>query len=202
MIRTLYMNPKFLLLPVALALVGAGCFSAEPAQPAVPQEPVKKPAVVTPPAPTPSQPTPTPAPTPTSTAPVPSSVLPVIDATWKTYANAALKFSFQYPTKGSYAPTWGVNILKTTDAKLEAGCYKGDGNPRQNKGELQVGDTTFCITRYEDTSSGQRLETDYYVGGLGGNVILLTFSKKLSETADVGIYNAHLDQIVGTYTHE
>jgi len=198
-----------------LSLAGGGCLFSEPAQPSVPQEPTKPPAVVTPPTNTPSEPAPTPS---TPTTPV----LPVIDATWKTYTNAALKFSFQYPTKGTYAPTWGVSILKTTDPKLEGGCYQGDGNPRQNKGTLQVGDTTFCVTRYEDAGAGQRYETDYYAATVNGAVVLITFSKHLSvgdnfedpachgqlvvavgtscKPVDIGIYNASLDQIIGTFT--
>jgi len=203
-----------------IALAGAGCASAEPTQPSQPQEPTKPVGTITNPSnpATPSNPTTTP--TTSSTA----SPLPTIDATWKTYSNNVLKFSFQYPTIGTYAPTWGVNILKPNDAKLLEGCYQGDANPRQNKGELQVGDTTFCVTRYEDAGAGQRYETDYYVGGLNGSVVLLTFSKHLTvgdnfddpachgqlvvssgttcKPVDLGVYNAALDQIVKTYTHE
>ncbi|HVM90598.1 MAG TPA: hypothetical protein VMU11_01740 [Verrucomicrobiae bacterium] len=200
----------------ALALAGAGCAAEEPTQPSMPQEPQTPPGQITQPESS-DQNMP---PASTST----NSVLPVIDDSWKTYANAQLKFSFKYPTKGVYAPTWGVTILKPNDPKLDQGCYQGDANPRQNKGELQVGDTTFCVTRYEDAGAGQRYETDYYVGGLNGQVVLLTFSKHLSvgdnyddpachgqlvtnignacKPVDLGVYNAALDQIVKTYTHE
>jgi len=199
-----------------LALAGGGCLSPEPAQPSLPQEPTKPPAVVVPAEPTPSEPAPT--------STVPASVLPVIDGTWKTYLNAALKFSFMYPTKGTYAPTWGVTILKTTDAKLENGCYQGDGSPRQNTGTLLVGDTNFCVTRYEDAGAGQRYETDYYAATVNGAVVLITFSKHLTvgdnfedpachgqlvvasgttcKPVDIGIYNASLDQIIGTFKHD
>lgn len=201
-----------------LALAGAGCLSAEPTQPSQPQEPNQPPAHIEPGQPSnPGQPG-------QATSTTPTGVLPVIDNTWKTYTNAALKFSFQYPTQGTYAPTWGVSILKQNDPKVQGGCYQGDANPRQNKGELQVGDTTFCVTRYEDAGAGQRYETDYYVGGLNGQIVVLTFSKHLSvgdnfddptchgqlvtssgttcKPVDMGVYSAALDQIVKTYTHE
>lgn len=212
---------RYALLAVAsvLALAGAGC-SSEPTQPSQPQEPTQPPAEIqTPPGSDDHTMTP-----PASTSTVPSSVLPTIDDTWKTYTNSTLNFSFKYPTKGTYAPTWGVNILNQNDPKVQNGCYVGDGNPRQNKGELQVGDTTFCVTRYEDAGAGQRYETDYYLGGLNGRIVLITFSKHLSvgdnfddpschgqlvtsigsscKPVDLGVYNAALDQIMGTYTHE
>lgn len=195
-----------------VALTGAGC---EPAP--IPAAPAPSPA-----AETPSQPS---VPAPSAEAPaVTPSPLPVIDATWKTYTNSSLGFSFQYPTKGTYAPTWGVTFLKTNDPKLVKGCYQGEGNPRQNQGELLVGDSTFCVTRYEDAAAGQRYFTDHYVSGRSGSVILISFSKHLTvgdnfedvrchgqlvlatgtscTPVDPGVYNAALDQIVGTYTHE
>lgn len=178
-----------------VALAGAGCTFAP--TPTVPSAPTPSPA-----AETPSQPS---APAPSAeTPPVTPSPLPVIDTTWKTYTNKALGFSFQSPTKGIYAPTWGVTFLKSDDPKLKDGCYQGEGNPRQNSGSLQVGDTTFCVTRFEDAGAGQRYDTDYYVGGLKGSVILMTFSKHFTNDGsfDIGVYNAVLDQIVGTYTHE
>jgi hypothetical protein len=198
-----------------IALTGAGCLSAEPAQPSQPQEPVQPPAQLTPPAQTTST---------APTAPTSTSVLPPIDATWKTYVNATLGISFKYPTKGVYVPTWGVTVLKPTDARVQGGCYVGDAAPRQNKGQLQVGDTSFCVTRYEDAGAGQRYETDYYVATLDGHLVLITFSKHLSlgdnfddpachgslvvtigttcKPVDIGIYNAVLDEIIGTYTHK
>jgi hypothetical protein len=148
----------------------------------------------------------------------------VIDATWKTYNNTTIPFRFQYPTKGAYTPTWGVTFISNSDPHLKQGCYQGDtGTPRQEKGELQVGDTTFCIMRYEDAGAGQRYETDYYTGGLNGRILLFTFSKHLTvgdnfdnvachgqlvvasgtscTPVDLGIYNAALDQIMKTYLH-
>ncbi|MEI7512040.1 MAG: hypothetical protein WCK01_01110 [Candidatus Uhrbacteria bacterium] len=198
-----YLSRRSVLLSTlaVVALTGAGCFSSEPAQPSKPQEPAKPPAVVT--SATSTKPTTTP--TVSSTTQVPASVLSVIDETWKKYtAIGATKFYFQYPTKGTYAPTWGVTIVKPGDAKMQGNCYQGEGNVRQEKGDLQVGDTTFCVTRYEDAGAGQRYLTDYYAGGLGGNIVLITFSKHYSATSkfDVGVYNASLDQIVQTYTHD
>lgn len=227
--RSLWIAPL-----AALALLGAGCFSPDPA-----------PAPVTPPATPPvtgSPTTPTTPPTtppvtsggetteptttvPTSTAPTaPTGPLAPIDATWKTYTNASLKFSFQYPTRGRYAPTWGVTFVKTDDAKMQDGCYQGAGSPRQNTGTLFVGDKKFCVTRYEEGAAGQRYLTDYYATEHKGTIVLITFSKQFTNgdnfedeachgklvvasgntctPVDVGVYNATLDQVVGTFTHE
>lgn len=212
---TIVPRPLWIAPLAALALLGAGCFSPDPAPTAPPATPPVTGSPTTPTTP-PSTPPPTsggettePTTTvPTSTAPnapaAPTSPLAPIDATWKTYTNASLKFSFQYPTRGRYAPTWGVTFVKTDDAKMQDGCYQGAGNPRQNAGTLFVGDKKFCVTRYEEGAAGQRYLTDYYAVEHKGTVVLIAFSKQVTSDSnfDIGVYNATLDQIVGTFTHE
>lgn len=220
-----------------VALLGAGCMGSEPA-PATPN-------ANTPPAPTgttkptdtkPADTT-TPTPAPTDTAPttkpdtsmspdrdVDEKELPVIDGTWKTYTNAAYKFSFQYPTKGRYAPEWNVSILSQGDARLADGCKKPEGELRTTSGPFVVSDTSFCVVREVDAGAGQRYYTDSFTAPLGDKFVQISFSKRLANgdlfedeschgktvissgttciLFDEALYRAHLNQIVATYRHE
>lgn len=220
--KSIVPKPLWVVPIAALALLGAGCFSPEPEAPPTPTPVNPAPSAPTPSAPTPSEPVPS---EPAPSEPTPSTPsgyeLPEIDATWQTYTNASLGFSFRYPTKGRYAPTWGVTFVKTDDPKMQGGCYQGDANPRQNAGTLLVGDKQFCVTRYEDAGAGQRGMTDFYAVEHKGTIVLISFSKQFSNgdnfedeschgqlvissgttctPVDIGIYNATLDQIVGTF---
>lgn len=227
---------KFIAVSSILALVGAGCMGSEPT-PASPN-------TNTPPAPTGSvkpadtKPADTDtAPKPTDMAPVPTpdtvmspdrdvdeKELPVIDGTWKTYTNAAYKFSFQYPTKGRYAPEWNVSILSQGDARLMDGCKKPEGELRTTSGPFIVGGTSFCVVREVDAGAGQRLYTDSFTAPLGDKFVQISFSKRLANgdlfedeschgktvissgtsciLFDEALYRAHLNQIVATYRHE
>lgn len=236
MVRKTHMNtivPRSLWIAplAALALLGAGCFSSEPTPTPSPTTPTVPPVTGSPTSPTTpttppvtsggetTQPTTT---SPTSTAPTaPTGPLAPIDDTWKTYTNGSLEFSFQYPTRGRYAPTWGVTFVKTDDAQMKDGCYQSDANPRQNAGTLFVDDMKFCVTRYEDAGAGQRGLTDFYAVEHKGTIVLIAFSKQFTNgdnfedeschgklvvasgatcvPVDVGVYNATLDQIVGTF---
>ncbi|MCR4256514.1 MAG: hypothetical protein NUW08_02305 [Candidatus Uhrbacteria bacterium] len=219
--KSIVPKPLWFVPIAALALLGAGCFSPAPeAPPMVAPTPVKPaPSAPTPSEPAPSEPSAT-SPTPNEPT-VPTSPLAPIDDTWKTYTNGSLTFSFRYPTRGRYAPTWGVTFVKTDDAKMQDGCYQGDANPRQNAGTLFVGDKKFCVTRYEDAGAGQRGLTDFYAVEQKGTIVLIAFSKQFANgdnfedeschgklvvasgtsctPVDIGVYNATLDQIVGTF---
>src|SRR5690606_38079230 len=49
------------------------------------------------------------------------------DNAWQTYTNAALGFSFNWPDKGRYAPTWEVTFSKDGDESVKDGCYVVEG---------------------------------------------------------------------------
>jgi hypothetical protein len=232
---------KFVAASSILALLGAGCMGSEPA-PTTGTPDTKTPPVAT--QPTDTKPTDTgtkPADTTTSTPSTPTTPttpttgtdpdrsvdekeLPVIDGTWQTYTNAANKFSFQYPTKGRYAPEWNVTILSQGDARLEDGCKKAEANLRATPGPIVVGDTSFCIVREVDAGAGQRYYSDSFTAPRGDKFIQITFSKRLANgdlfedeschgktvissgttciLFDEALYRAHLNQIVATYRHE
>ena len=112
--KSIVPKPLWFVPIAALALLGAGCFSPAPeAPPTVAPTPVKP----APSAPTPSEPTPSePAPS------TPSGYeLPEIDATWQTYTNNALGFSF--PVPGSIRTGMGDEYRFESDAKMKDGCY-------------------------------------------------------------------------------
>lgn len=150
--------------------------------------------------------------------------LPVIDGSWKTYNNSAYKFSFQYPTRGRYAPEWNVSVLNPGDERLTDGCVKPEAEPRSIPGPFVVGDTSFCVVREVDAGAGQRVFTDSFTAPRGEKIIRITFSKRLANgdmfedeachgktvissgtsciLFDEALYRAHLNQIVATYRHE
>ncbi len=215
-----------------VALLGAGCTSSAPVEtakpaikplPAVQTKPVventlKPVAEVAPEATT----APDTALSPDRT--VAASELPIIDPSWKTYSNTALNFSFQYATKGRYAPEFEVQMLQATDARLTGGCMNPEAKKRSENSTVTVGDSTFCIVREEDAGAGQRYFTDSFTAPRGERIILIKFNKRLavgdlfddvachgklvisSGTTcipfDEALYRAHINQIVSTYRHE
>lgn len=165
---------------VTLSLFGAGCFSpdAPPVTPPAPPVPVASPVK---PTPTPA-PEPTPSPEPIS-APVPVTdiKLPTIDDTWKTYTNKAETFSFQWPTKGKYAPTWSVKIVSEKDLAYKDGCYYGLYSPdqpnRKPPVKLTVNGTEFCHAPLGDGFAGGFGFYDTYTAKVDNQVISIAFEK-------------------------
>ena len=212
---------KLIAIGSLLALLGAGCTGSEPA---VETKPIAPPTTKVDTKPADTTPTPTP-----DTAMIPdrevdTKELPVIDGTWKTYSNTSFKFSFQYPTRGRYAPEWNVSIMRADDARLEGNCLKPEATVRTINTSLVVGDSTFCIVRTVDAGAGQRYYTDAFTAPLGDRIVLITFNKRLANgdlfedeschgktvissgtsciPFDEALYRAHLNQIVSTYRHE
>ncbi len=169
---------------------------------------------------------PVPAPVPASSAETPAvtpSPLPVIDATWKTYTNGALGFSFRYPTRGTYAPTWKMILPGKNDPKITNGCYSSvesipNGEAPRN---LTIDGVTFCHTRAGDGFTGHIGYEDNYLVQLNGQWVLFSFEKTVTNGSMYDAeqypacqgkyvtspcvefnetdYLAHLDQIVGTF---
>ncbi len=194
MVRKTYMNnivPRSLWVAplAALALFGAGCFQPEPAP-------------VTPPANAPSSPTAPATPPPTSggvttepVTPAPSSTLPnaepttptgftipQIDTSWRTYTNRGETYSFMYPTKGKYAPTWTAKIVAANDLSYKDGCYYY--NQEASPGRLGTGPrkvtlngVEFCHMALGDASAGHLGLIDTYTTKVGNQIISLVFEK-------------------------
>jgi hypothetical protein len=215
---------KVILFAAVFSVLGAGCAKPETPPPAPAPAAVPTPSPVAPP-PAPSvapgtSTTPEPAPAPAVTSTI---SLPTIDETWKTYTNAAVGFSFQWPTRGRYAPEWEVKFVKEGDAHVDDGCYLTEDYPRraQDEYQLEAGGVRFCHTRYHDAGAGQVYYVDYYLGKVKNTWVLLTFTKRLANGSmfdDPKCHNqtvvaygttcypygeiehvAHLDQIVGTF---
>ncbi|MEK7473562.1 MAG: hypothetical protein AAB668_02450 [Patescibacteria group bacterium] len=212
--KSIVPKPLWFVPIAALALLGAGCFSPAPeAPPTVAPTPVKP----APSAPTPSEPTPSePAPS------TPSGYeLPEIDATWQTYTNNALGFSFQYPTKGRYAPEWEMSIVSESDAKMKDGCYFDEQTDAGTEKRVAIDGREFCRTNAMDPAAGSRYYTYQYATKFGSSYALLSFTKRAvngdnyDEPACRGKivfsfggcvefvpadFEAHLDQIMNTFT--
>jgi hypothetical protein len=141
-----------------------------------------------------------------------STALPVIDETWRTYASKQNDFSFKWPTRGRYAPTWDVQFA---DQDCDAAA---DG---RTKTTLAVGGFSFCHMSWKDAAAGTTYLNDVYTTKVGSHFVVISFLKKaysagalncsfaneypFSTSAQTCIkfeepaYYAHLDQIVGTF---
>jgi hypothetical protein len=114
---------------------------------------------------------------------------------WSTYTNAALGFSFDWPSTGKYAPRWAVDFLES--AEVTDGCYQ-DGTNQQ--ATVAVGDQEFCHT-WTDTGEGSASATDYYVTTIGEQSVRISFTKDSSGIYefDWTEYRAFLDQIIAGF---
>lgn len=204
-----------------LALLGAGCLGAQPTPPS--ETPPTPTPATTPPSPS-APPTTPPATTPPATS-TPSGIeLPAIDATWMTYTNRAETFSFRYPTKGRYAPTWEVLLPAKNDPKITNGCYSSVESIPSSEAPrtLTVNGVTFCHTRASDGFTGHIGYEDNFLAEVNGQWVLISFEKIVTNGSMYDAeqypscqgkyvtspcvefveadYLAHLDQIVGTFS--
>ncbi len=119
------------------------------------------------------------------------------DDSMKTYSNAALGYSFQWPATGRYAPMWDTSVASKGDARFKDSCFvAADGKTDS----LTAGGATFCHTAV-DAKDGASA-TDYYVTEKSGQYVVLTFTKKKDAFKDFSWtdYRAGLAKIVGSYS--
>ena len=139
------------------------------------------------PAITPSAETAMPAVNTSSTTPVMSTSSTVmVDDSWHTYTNAALKFSFQWPTKTIYAPHW-----KVTFEKVE---------PCGTLGVIQdVRGVSFCHKHVQEGN----IITDYYATKNGELYVLITFTNSSTGIPSFKLdeYQAMLSTIISTFKY-
>ncbi len=162
--------------------------------------------------------------TPTSTPAAPTAATPdsplatptAIDSTWQTFTSRAGSYTFQFPTKGRYSPTWGTSQVNQ-DCALPEGFTQAD-----HTSTITVGDVSFCHTSVVEGAAGSSYNTDTYTTKNESKFLALTFTKHVysagalnckfpaginystSPTScvafDPAAYQATLDQIVGTFT--
>lgn len=112
-------------------------------------------------------------------------ILPTIDDTWKTYTNKSGEFSFQWPTKGRYAPTWDSSYADTDP------CTKGETKV--------LNSNTFCH-QMSAFRSDDLILTHIYTIPFGKRFIVISFTKKAAQAGfDEATFDAHLDQIMSTF---
>ncbi len=184
--------PKYLVLGfIALTLAGCGTVKApetvktQPNPQAAEQKPAVLPAqtatVVTP-APQPAasdSTTTTAAATTVSTTPTASASTMKfeVDETWQTYANKALSFEFQWPTRGTYAPHWSVDFFKPSDTSLKDGCVN-NGSDEQHPYYKEFCHTTSYI------ENGGNYRADYFTIKNGNQYVVIRFQKDLFTMSD------------------
>lgn len=173
------MNPRLAsyLLAGSLLLVGAGCAPSAPSESPADSAPVDTSAQVD-----------------AAKDAVADLTKTLVDDTWQKYTNSALNFSFDWPTKGRYAPRWEVKFLE--DAQVKDGCL---ANELMTTRKVMAGDQEFCHSTGEIADNEA---TDYYVTKVGSRHVAIVFSKDSSGAGSDfswDEYRAHLDQIVSTF---
>ncbi|MFA6430011.1 MAG: hypothetical protein WCV84_05990 [Patescibacteria group bacterium] len=185
-----------------LLMTGAGCAkqtvqpTAEPSKPVATQPTTVAPTVqptTEPTTPTVSEPEPGFDHTPGGQlARTPEIVSPIVDDTWGTYTNKALGFSFRWPNKGRYAPTWEVTFVKEQAPLAQLLLING-------------------IEFSHDASTSETVEdkltfSDRFTTKKGDKIILISFEKtypKANEAQfDVKAYQDHLLQILSTFKYD
>lgn len=127
--------------------------------------------------------------------------LPTIDNTWQTFTSKSGKYSFQWPTKGKYAPTWEQSFSDTNPCACNYACNDGGENKTLNG-------ISFChqsaienpVTGGDGPHTGQATFLDTYSTRHENTYIILTFKKINAYAIDEDTYHAHLEQILSTFT--
>lgn len=127
------------------------------------------------------------------------------DETWVLYANKALGYTVNTPTKGKYTPTWEMKYVDQSDSHIINGCYFEINPTSKNEAvsdTVVVTDgTKFCHTKSEFGDSPSLFVVDGYTTVIGNKFIVIKFTKVATEVnAFVGSdYQKTLDGIMGTF---
>lgn len=200
-------------LVITASLVGAGCNNAAttPTDTANGTPPV---AVI---------PTPTPSTTPpaavvappslsTSTPSVPAESPSTITASgtldttgWQTYQNKTLKYQFQYPLRGSFAPEFTVKTLALTSEEIQNDCAKPSGLPNATEERLTVNGASFCRTSSVEGAAGSAYSQEQWVTKKDNWYSVITFTKKYqndpAKPFNTAGYRQQLEAIMSTFQY-
>ncbi|MSR85000.1 hypothetical protein EXS71_00980 [Candidatus Uhrbacteria bacterium] len=130
----------------------------------------------------------------TSTAPVTMITMTappaMIDDTWKTYINPALHFSFQWPTKGIYAPRWSVEFTKDNPC--------GSSSVKE-----EVKGVVFCHIHSEEGTGLKGYLSDVFATKNGERYILISFTKQpMVASFKADEYQTMLSTIISTFKYD
>ncbi len=107
------------------------------------------------------------------------------DETWKTFENTRVGFSFQYPTKGKYAPEWEVKVFDQNAREVQD-CYYVDGASLDDVRNARTTDGRhFCTVHASEGAAESAYFTDAYATAVGKSVVVILFTKK-AIMADIG----------------
>jgi hypothetical protein len=109
-----------------------------------------------------------------------------LDDTWKTYTNAALGFSFRWPSKGRYAPDWEVRFFGENSDKMQDGCFDEGAVERNPSAQVTVGGVGFCHSSFEEGAAGSRYLVDHYATKKGSQYVVISFTKRTTSAAALG----------------
>lgn len=196
------MNSKILLLSaltIPLLIMGAGCTSSSTTAPViVPTDST-------------SDSSSTPITSTDTTTPIIQSdgtrtlVAAETDATWALYANNALGYTVNTPTKGKNVPTWEMKYVDQSDQHIINGCYF-DINPTSKNEAVSdtvvvTDGTKFCHTKSEFGDSPSFFVVDTYMTVLGNKFIVIKFTKVITNASMfvASDYQETLDGIMGTF---
>lgn len=126
---------------------------------------------------------------------------PAMDASWQTYRNSTLKFLLQFPTKGMYAPKFGVKVINATDASLKDGCYDEIGGGTIQ--HLTLNGFDFCRVTHTPNPPALAVDTEYWTTKKDARFAVITFTKKYSTSTtpsfDVNAYRDFVGGLMSTF---
>lgn len=107
------------------------------------------------------------------------------DETWKTFENTRVGFSFQYPTKGKYAPEWEVKVFDQNAREVQDYYYVDGASLDDVRNARTTDGRHFCTVHASEGAAGSAYFTDAYATAVGKSVVVILFTKK-AIMADIG----------------
>lgn len=126
--------------------------------------------------------------------------LPTIDDTWKTFSSKSGNYSFQWPTKGKYAPTWEQSFSDTNPCTCDERCNIGENKTLNGISFCHQSSIENPVTGGDYPHTGPTTLIDTYSTPHNNTFILITFKKNYKYDISEEAYYAHLDQIMSTFT--
>jgi len=109
------------------------------------------------------------------------------DGTWQMYTSKTLGFTFRWPTRGSYAPTWEVKLLKASNREIKNGCDIGKNLPLKKPEQITTrSGVTFCHTSAVDAGAGQFYFVDAFATHIDGTIVVITLTKHVVNAGILG----------------
>lgn len=120
---------------------------------------------------------------------------------WQTYKNSVLKFQFQYPVHGKFAPEFSVKLFPLNSSQVKNDCYNEKVPSAETPESLVVNGIAFCRTHVLETVAERIIDHEYWVTNLEKwhSVIEFTKSYPANQPFDRNGYKKQVEDIMNTF---